>query len=314
MIEFIQADITCIPVDGIVNAANDMLRIGGGVDGAIHRAGGPGLREDFLRVRAEKGSCLVGHAVVTVAGALPAKFVIHAVGPVWEGGHKQERLLLYQTYYHSLQLAGELGLKSVSFPNISTGVFRFPKADAAVIAYQAVLDYLSAPESGIERVVFVCFDSENLQLYKALKEKEEYMSNLRRFLDAQESYYDTALDEIRRGRKTSHWIWYVFPQLRGLGSSRNAEYYGIKDIQEAVAYLSHPILGTRLVLICEALMGVSGKTAFEILGSPDDFKLRSSMTLFSGIPGCSPVFNRVLDQYFGGVRCAYTESNMARNH
>jgi O-acetyl-ADP-ribose deacetylase len=302
-IEIIQSDITRIPADGIVNAANDMLRIGGGVDGAIHRAGGAGLRDDFLRVRAQVGGCPVGEVVVTVAGDLPGRYVLHAVGPVWEGGDKDEALLLYKTYFNALRLAGELGLQSVSFPNISTGVFRFPKAEAASIAYQAVLDYGFMHDSSIERVLFVCFDGENVVLYQSMENKYPSMSMLGRYILAQEACFDMAFREIESGQKCSHWMWFIFPQLMGLGSSYNAQYYGIKDLEEAKAYLMHPILGTRLLSICEALLKVSGKTALDIMGSPDDIKLQSCLTLFSQIVGYSSVFELLLSRYFEGNRC-----------
>jgi uncharacterized protein (DUF1810 family) len=125
-------------------------------------------------------------------------------------------------------------------------------------------------------------------------------NDLTRFLTAQERYYDRALEEIRKGKKESHWIWYIFPQLKGLGYSSNAAYYGIDDLQEASAYLQHPILGPRLILITKALLGHAGKTVTGIMGSPDDLKLRSSMTLFSLVPGADPVFSRCLRQFFGG--------------
>ena len=127
-------------------------------------------------------------------------------------------------------------------------------------------------------------------------------NDLTRFLAAQERDYERALTEIRRGRKSSHWIWYIFPQLKGLGSSSNASFYGIEGLEEASAYLRHPVLGPRLIEISRALLAHAGKTATGIMGSPDDLKLRSCMTLFARVPGADPVFSRVLTQFFDGKK------------
>lgn len=126
--------------------------------------------------------------------------------------------------------------------------------------------------------------------------------NLNRFLDAQESDYQVALSEIKKGRKRSHWMWYIFPQIAGLGFSETSKFYAIKDAAEAGAYLNHPILGKRLIEISEALLYLEGKTANQIFGSPDDLKLKSSMTLFGALPDTHPVFQKVLDKYFGGTK------------
>lgn len=125
-------------------------------------------------------------------------------------------------------------------------------------------------------------------------------SNLKRFLAAQDRDYDRALAEIKNGRKQSHWMWYVFPQLAGLGFSETARFYAINDLQEAADYLNHPVLGSRLVDITAALLPINGKTANQIFGSPDDLKLRSSMTLFSLVENTNPVFQAVLAKYYGG--------------
>jgi uncharacterized protein (DUF1810 family) len=130
--------------------------------------------------------------------------------------------------------------------------------------------------------------------------------DLQRFLDAQRTDYPTALAEIKAGRKRSHWMWYVFPQLQGLGFSETARYYGIKDAAEAEAYLKHPVLGSRLVEISQALLPLPGSDANRIMGSPDDMKLRSSMTLFAAMPGTEPVFQAVLDKFFGGEQDSKT--------
>jgi uncharacterized protein (DUF1810 family) len=125
------------------------------------------------------------------------------------------------------------------------------------------------------------------------------MSNqLDRFVTAQATTYPQALKEIRAGHKQTHWIWFIFPQLKGLGHSSNANYYGIDNLAEAAAFLQHPVLGPRLVEISKALLGLPGNNATNVMGSPDDMKLRSSMTLFSLVEGADPVFGRVLDKYF----------------
>lgn len=128
------------------------------------------------------------------------------------------------------------------------------------------------------------------------------MNDLKRFLDAQERDYQTALSEIKRGRKTSHWMWYIFPQIDGLGFSETAKFYAIKDLNEAKEYLDHPILGERLIEISEALIKIENKTAHRIFGSPDDAKLKSSMTLFGALHTSNPIFQKVLDKFYGGEK------------
>lgn len=124
--------------------------------------------------------------------------------------------------------------------------------------------------------------------------------SLNRFLEAQETYYTKALDEIRMGRKHTHWVWFIFPQIAGLGYSEMAQFYAIKDLQEARSYLDHPVLGARITEIANALLGVEGKTANQILGNPDDLKVRSSMTLFNLLKPTDPVFGAVLSKYYQG--------------
>ncbi|OJV19247.1 MAG: O-acetyl-ADP-ribose deacetylase [Dyadobacter sp. 50-39] len=167
MIEVIQGDITKVQVDAIVNAANTSLLGGGGVDGAIHRAGGSQILEECQRIRDKQGGCKVGEAVITTAGKLPAKFVIHTVGPVWDGGNNNEQLLLASAYRHSLELAAENQVHTIAFPNISTGIYRFPKHEAAQIAISTVSEFL-ATAGVVEKVIFVCFDSENYDIYHTL--------------------------------------------------------------------------------------------------------------------------------------------------
>lgn len=122
--------------------------------------------------------------------------------------------------------------------------------------------------------------------------------DLSRFLSAQQEIYETALAELKKGKKKSHWMWFVFPQISGLGSSPTAKFYAVKSLDEAEAYLAHPILGARLIECCNALLAVEGKSATEILGQPDDLKLKSSMTLFAAAAGESSVFDRVLKNYY----------------
>jgi O-acetyl-ADP-ribose deacetylase (regulator of RNase III) len=165
-IETILSDITKINVDAIVNAANSSLLGGGGVDGAIHRAGGPAILEECKKIVARQGSCSTGEAVITTAGNLPANFVIHTVGPVWNGGNKQEHKKLANCYKNSLQLAIGNNCRTIAFPNISTGVYRFPKDKAAKIAVNTVADYLSQT-AAIHKVFFVCFDPENFELIQS---------------------------------------------------------------------------------------------------------------------------------------------------
>jgi uncharacterized protein (DUF1810 family) len=126
--------------------------------------------------------------------------------------------------------------------------------------------------------------------------------DLNRFLTAQEREYERALAEIKNGRKRSHWMWYIFPQIVGLGLSDTSRFYAIKDQAEAEAYLLHPILGNRLIEISKALVDLEDNHATRIFGSPDDLKLKSSMTLFAALPGTDPVFSQVLTKYFNGIK------------
>lgn len=125
-------------------------------------------------------------------------------------------------------------------------------------------------------------------------------NDLQRFLDAQRTDYPVALAEIKNGRKRSHWMWYIFPQIRGLGFSETSKFYAIQERAEAEAYLQHPVLGPRLLEISRALLALPGSNATAIFGSPDDVKLKSSMTLFSCLPHADPVFEQVLDKFFHG--------------
>lgn len=162
-IELYHGDITKLAVDAIVNAANRSLLGGGGVDGAIHRAAGPGLLEECIRLN----GCDTGQARITKGYELPARFVIHTVGPVWKGGKYGEEQLLGDCYRKSLQLARQYGLTTIAFPNISTGVYRFPKETAACIALEEVMLFLENDRE-MSRVIFACQDDENFVLYHEL--------------------------------------------------------------------------------------------------------------------------------------------------
>ncbi len=160
-----KGDITKIQTDAIVNAANTSLLGGGGVDGAIHRAGGKQILEECIKIRNRQGGCKVGEAVITNGGNLFAKKVIHTVGPRWNEGNSNEGIKLKNCYLNSLKLAEENGIRSIAFPNISTGIYRFPKQKAAEIAVKTLSEFKSKI---IEVVVFVCFDEENYEIYSAL--------------------------------------------------------------------------------------------------------------------------------------------------
>jgi O-acetyl-ADP-ribose deacetylase (regulator of RNase III) len=167
MIKLIKGDITQIQVDAIVNAAKPSLMGGGGVDGAIHFAGGRKILEECMAYTEENGYLFQGEAMITTGGNLPAKYVIHTVGPVWSGGHNNESLYLENAYYNSLKLASDYDLQSVAFPNISTGVYGFPKDLAAEIAISVVKDFLTEQDT-VKEVIFVCFDDENYEIYKEI--------------------------------------------------------------------------------------------------------------------------------------------------
>ena len=166
-IKLLQGDITKVKVDAIVNAANTSLLGGGGVDGAIHRAGGPAILEECQKIRDRQGGCKAGEAVITTGGRLPAKYVIHTVGPVWNGGVHHEEELLASAYLNSLQLAVEHKIETIAFPNISTGIYHFPKDSAAAIAVATVSEFLVEHDE-LKQVVFVCFDRESYELYESI--------------------------------------------------------------------------------------------------------------------------------------------------
>ncbi|GGF71721.1 macro domain-containing protein [Paenibacillus albidus] len=162
-LKVIRGDITKCKADIIVNAANTSLLGGGGVDGAIHKAGGPAILAECVQIRNRQGGCPVGEAVYTTAGQLQADYVIHTVGPVWNRG-QQEPELLGRCYRNTLALARSLNCTSIAFPNISTGIYRFPKPKAAEIAIGEVLSFIRT-HMGIAEIQFVCFDEENYRIY-----------------------------------------------------------------------------------------------------------------------------------------------------
>lgn len=163
----LRGDITRQDPDAIVNAANTTLLGGGGVDGAIHRTGGPAILEECKRIRAKQGGCPTGEAVITTGGKLPAKSVIHTVGPVWSGGGRGEEGLLASAYRNSLRIATEKKLRSVAFPSISTGAYGFPIERAAEIALRTVREFLSAGSHDLEEVRFVLFSEADLKVYES---------------------------------------------------------------------------------------------------------------------------------------------------
>jgi O-acetyl-ADP-ribose deacetylase (regulator of RNase III) len=165
-IQLVRGDITEESTDAVVNAANPTLLGGGGVDGAIHRAGGPAILEECRAIRATRGGCAPGEAVVTTGGRLPARFVIHTVGPVWRGGDRGEPAILASCYRNCLRLAAEKGLRSVAFPSIGTGAYGYPVGKAASVALSTVATFLAEEEGAPLLVRFVLFDEETLRGYR----------------------------------------------------------------------------------------------------------------------------------------------------
>jgi O-acetyl-ADP-ribose deacetylase (regulator of RNase III) len=172
-ISIVQGDITRQTTDAIVNAANSSLMGGGGVDGAIHRAGGPAILEECIKIVAQHGRLPTGQAVITTAGNMKAKHVIHTVGPIWHGGNQDEVSLLASAYRESLKLAAANKLSSISFPSISTGAYGYPVDKAAHISLNEVVAFLQKSTS-IKEVVFVLFDSHTFEAYKKALEKVKY--------------------------------------------------------------------------------------------------------------------------------------------
>jgi O-acetyl-ADP-ribose deacetylase (regulator of RNase III) len=171
----IQGDITKQTTDAVVNAANPSLMGGGGVDGAIHRAGGPAILEECQKIVAQQGRLPTGKAVITTGGNLKAQYVIHTVGPIWHGGSGNEAELLRSAYYECLKLATENKLASIAFPSISTGAYGYPVDEAAKIAVSTVVSFLKGQPTSLKEVVFVLFDSRTYQSYRSAL--QEVMSN-----------------------------------------------------------------------------------------------------------------------------------------
>jgi len=167
----IQGDITRQATEAIVNAANSGLMGGGGVDGAIHRAGGVAILEECKRIVASQGRLPTGKAVITTGGKLPARYVIHTVGPIWQGGNKGEPTLLESAYRESLKIAAAQKLASVSFPSISTGAYGYPLAEASGVAIKTVASFLKESAGSLKEVVFVLFDSRSYEAYASALEE-----------------------------------------------------------------------------------------------------------------------------------------------
>jgi len=166
-LSLIQGDITKQATDAIVNAANPSLMGGGGVDGAIHRVGGPAILEECKQIASRQGRLPTGKAVITTGGNLKAKHVIHTVGPIWHGGSKGEAALLASAYRESLKVAAENNLSSISFPSISTGAYGYPVADAAKVAISTVAFFLKEHTTSLKEVVFVLFDRATFEAYSS---------------------------------------------------------------------------------------------------------------------------------------------------
>jgi O-acetyl-ADP-ribose deacetylase len=167
ILRLITGDITRVPADAIANAANSGLAGGGGVDGAIHRAGGPSIMRELDQIRTRIGRCPTGGAVVTGAGNLPAKYVFHAVGPVYRDGNHGETELLASCYRKCLELAEEHGVHTISFPSISTGIYGYPMPDAAAVALGEVTRHLLRPDTQVREVIFVLYDQRAYDVHAA---------------------------------------------------------------------------------------------------------------------------------------------------
>lgn len=167
VINILKGDITEVSTDAIINAANNTLLGGSGVDGSIHKAGGPSILEQCKRI----GGCPTGEAKITTAGELPSLYIIHTVGPIYKDGNQNENELLYSAYFNSLELAREYGLKTISFPSISTGAYGYPIEEAVKIAMKAVLDSLDSGAT-MEEVKFILFSEEDYEIY------EKYLTDL----------------------------------------------------------------------------------------------------------------------------------------
>lgn len=255
-IEIILADITKLKVDAIVNAANRSLLGGGGVDGAIHRAAGPGLLKECQGLN----GCETGSAKITGGYNLPAKNVIHTVGPVWSGGKQREPELLTSCYIQSLKLAIEKGIKTIAFPNISTGVYHFPKEQAANIAISSVSGFLvethGGASSGLEKVIFCCFDEENFNIYNKIKDKQVdifrviTIDDIQIVADLASEIWNEHYQPII-GREQVNYMVEKFQSAEAISSQINEEdfeYYTIDHAFEPSGYIAIKPSGDELFL------------------------------------------------------------------
>ena len=167
-IRLIKGDITKESVDAIVNAANSSLMGGGGVDGAIHKAGGPLILEDCKKIVAKQGELPTGEAVITTGGNLLARFVIHTVGPVYHGGNIDEQNLLRNAYYNSLKIGAKNNIKTIAFPSISTGIYGYPIIEASKIAFNTVVEYINKVDTSYQEIRFIVFSDNDFNVYKQL--------------------------------------------------------------------------------------------------------------------------------------------------
>ena len=272
-IEIIRGDITLLGVDAIVNAANSSLLGGGGVDGAIHRAAGP----ELLKACELLNGCNTGLAKITPGFMLPAKYVIHTVGPVWHGGKYREKELLSSCYQQSLRLAIENKVSTIAFPNISTGVYGFPKHEAAEIAVETVRDFLTNhPE--IEKVIFCCFDQENFTIYNSLLSNdfviEKVISQKDILITA--GLADTIWNEYYApiiGQDQVNYMTETFQSPQAIENqvkNENYEYYIIYHLSEPSGYISVKHTGNELFLskfyIIKEKRGIGlGKKGFKFI-------------------------------------------------
>lgn len=250
-IEIIRGDITHLRVDAIVNAANRSLLGGGGVDGAIHRAAGP----ELLKACELLNGCNTGNAKITPGFELPAQYVIHAVGPVWNGGKNHEKELLASCYRQSLQIASDCGIRSIAFPNISTGIYGFPKQEAASIAFETVLFFLTDhPE--IKKVLFCCFDEENFTIYnnltcnKTIIKSVQSPTDIRAVTDLASTIWNEYYVPII-GQEQVNYMVNVFQSAEAIEkqiNSENQEYYLVYYLGEPAGYISIKLSGDDLFL------------------------------------------------------------------
>jgi len=250
-IEVVRDDITRLCVDAIVNAANRSLLGGGGVDGAIHRVAGP----ELLKACELLNGCNTGDAKITLGFKLPAQYVIHTVGPVWNGGKNHEKELLASCYRQSLQIASDCSIRSIAFPNISTGVYGFPKQEAASIAFETVLFFLTDhPE--IEKVLFCCFDEENFTIYNNLTCNKTIFKSVQSPTDIQvvanlastiwNEYYVPII-----GQEQVNYMVNAFQSAEAIEKQikrENQEYYLIYHLAEPVGYICIKLSGNDLFL------------------------------------------------------------------